>query len=144
MPCRIRLAAATGSFPMLQVGNYPDVVHASPQRASPHFCPLLRHRLPARSILATPLAVIPDTDGPHLHLIATVKIPPVGYGPSIHSPRGNTLSLMDVALDANAVLSLGLANPAFSPLRDSLRKTKSRLLLPEETPSEFPRDMVPA
>jgi hypothetical protein len=51
---------------------------------------------------------------------------------------------MDVALDANAVLSLGLANPAFSPLRDSLRKTKSRLLLPEETPSEFLRDMVPA
>ncbi len=38
---------------------------------------------------------------------------------------------MDVALDANAVMSLGLANPAFSSLRDYLRKTKSRLLLPE-------------
>jgi hypothetical protein len=38
---------------------------------------------------------------------------------------------MDVALDANAILSLGLSNPAFSSLRDYLRKTKSRLLLPE-------------
>ena len=38
---------------------------------------------------------------------------------------------MDVALDANALLSAGLANPAFSSLRDYLRKTKSRLLLPE-------------
>jgi hypothetical protein len=38
---------------------------------------------------------------------------------------------MDVALDANAILSLGLANPAFSSLRDYLQKTKSRLLLPE-------------
>ena len=41
------------------------------------------------------------------------------------------LSLMDVALDTNAVLSLGLANPAFSSLQDYLRKTKSGLLLPE-------------
>jgi rRNA-processing protein FCF1 len=38
---------------------------------------------------------------------------------------------MDVVLDTNAVVSLGLLNPAFGSLRDYLHKTKSRLLIPE-------------
>ncbi|NYF51086.1 PIN domain-containing protein [Tunturiibacter gelidoferens] len=38
---------------------------------------------------------------------------------------------MNVVLDTNAIVSLGLTNPAFGSLRDYLRKTKSRLLLPE-------------
>jgi len=37
---------------------------------------------------------------------------------------------MDVVLDTNAVVSLGLLNPAFGSLRDYLQKTKSRLLIP--------------
>jgi hypothetical protein len=34
---------------------------------------------------------------------------------------------MDVTLDTNAIVSLGLSNPAFSSLLDCLRKTKSEL-----------------
>ena len=52
-----------------------------------------------------------------------------GAEPGANKP--DRLTAMDVVLDTNAVVSLGLTNPAFGSLRDYLRKTKSRLLIPE-------------